>query len=142
MKEIIYSFYNRGCYLPDKSETFSDDNVLKLIVKPHEFELKISEDVLRSSACKGYIIEISNKGKVSFYDYENNLIATVDETQTEYSQFRFSWNQNQLCVDYGCVQTVDYYPNCDGEHDRWGSEWVSEYKVTLDTNSEKAEICK
>ena len=140
MKEIIYSFDNRGCYLPDKLETFSDDNVLKLIVKPHEFELKISDEVLRSSVCKGYFIEISNKGKVSFYDYENNLIATVDETQTEYSQFRFSWKQNLLCLNFGHVDTVDYYPNCDGEHDRWGTEWISEYEVRLNTLTNQAEV--
>lgn len=133
MKEIIYTFNNRGCYLPDKSEAFEAENKIRLVIKPHEFELKVSDEVLRSTSCEGYVIEASRKGEVTFYDYSNNLLAKTEATQKEYSEFRLSWKQNSFCLSFGSLQTVDYYPNCDGESDRWGTEWVTECEVVFDT---------
>lgn len=139
MKEVIYTFDNRGCYLPDKKAVFEADTHMRLIINPHEFELKISDDVLRKSSCDGYVIEVSRKGEVCFYDNERNLLDTVTETQKEFVQVEFLWKQNQLCLNFGHTATVDYYPDCDGEYDRWGTEWISEYEIIFDIVTNKAE---
>lgn len=135
MKEVIYTFNNRGCYMPDKAVTFEKESHIRLIIEPHEFELKISDEIIRSSSCKGYIIEASHKGEVFFYDYEKNLLAKANETQMQFEEIRFSWEQNILSLDFGRIETVDYYPNCDGEYDRWGKKWVTQHLVTLETKN-------
>lgn len=140
MKEVVYTFDNRGCYLPDEKAVFETETHMRLIIKPHDFELKVSDEVLRKSCCDGYVIEVSRKGEVRFYDNDRNLLDAVDETQKEFAQVEFSWKQNQLCLNFGYMATVDYYPDCDGEYDRWGTEWISEYKIVYDTVNNKAEI--
>lgn len=141
MKEIVYTFDNRGCYLPDKTETFEKETLLRLVIKPHKFELRVSDEVLRSSSCEGYVIEASCKGGVSFYDKDNKLLAMAEDNQSEeFAQIKFSWKQEQLSVEFGCKVTVDYYPNCDGESDRWGEEWVTKRAVLLNLKTNAVEI--
>lgn len=135
MKEIIYTFDNRGCYISDKTAMFEAQSHIRLIIKPHEFELKISDEIIRSSSCKGYIVDVSYKGEVCFYDFEKNLLAKASETQMEFAEVRCSWKSDLLSLEFGRVETVDYYPNCDGEYDRWGKEWVAQYSVTLETKN-------
>lgn len=140
MKDIIYSFNNRGCYLSDKTAVFETETYLRLIIEPHNFELKVSEDVLRKSSCAGYIIEVSRKGEVHFCDYNENPVASSDETQKEFEQVKFLWKREQLCLEFGRIVTVDYYPNCDGEYDRWGKEWVTQHTVTLNLKDNSVEV--
>lgn len=132
MKEIVFTFDNRGGYVPNAPIAFETETALRLIVKPHEFELKLSGEVLRRSSCSGYILDVSQNGAVRVYDYENNLLAAAEATSADYAQVTFSWSETCLSLSFGRVETVDYYPNCDGEHDRWGTEWVSQYDLRFD----------
>lgn len=138
MKEVVYTFDSRGCYLPDKKAVFGTDTHIRLIIKPHDFELKISDEILRSSSCKGYIIEVSCTGDAHFYDYENNLLEKASGTEKKFAEVRFAWRQDLLQLDFGHMETVDNYPNCDGEYDRWSEEWVAEYGVNLNTATNPA----
>jgi hypothetical protein len=142
VKEITYTFNNLGCYLPDQTPSFGAEKHLKLIVKPHQFELKLSNEVLRSSKCDGYIIEVSHRGGVRFYDKENTLLTETAETENEFAQVGLSLKQDKLLLSFGQEETVDHYPNCDGEHDRYSTKWVSMYEVSLDTVKNKAEVAK
>lgn len=140
MKEVVYTFDSRGCYLPDKKAAFENESHIRLVIKPHDFELKISDEILRSSSCKGYVIEVSRTGDTHFYDYENNLLVTASGTEKEFAEVRFSWQQDLLTLDFGHMETVDNYPNCDGEYDRWSEKWVPEYGVNLNTATSPAEV--
>lgn len=133
MKQIVYTFHPRGSYLPDQPAKFGTESHLKLVVEPHNYELKISNEVISRSSCNGYIIQVSRNGEVCFYDYENQLISWAKPTEKEYVQVNLMWKQETLRLCFGRERTVDYYPNCDGEYDRWGTEWVTEYEVSLHT---------
>ncbi len=139
MKEIVFTFSNHGCYLPNGPISFDTENHLKLVIQPHDFELKLSGDILRNSSCKGYIIEVSCKGQVCFYDYDNNLLATAINTERDFSQIKFTWKQDKLHLSFGKEITVDNYPNCDGESDRWSTRWNSDYEVILNTATNQIE---
>ena len=140
MKEIIYCFDRRGCYVPEETAEFKNDTQLRLIIEPHTFEMKISGEVIRSSFCEGYKIEVSQKGAARFLDQEDNLLAATEETEKAFVQVRFLWKQDQLRLQFGRMASVDYYPNCDGEHDRWGTEWVTEYEVRFSAVTHQTEI--
>ena len=134
MREVIYKFNSSGRYVTEGDTYFYDDSRIKIIIEPHDFSITISSEILRKSSCKGYVIELSNKGEVVFYDDKNNLIKSFCEQNQEFKQFDIDWGQDSITINFGETITVDYYPNCDGEYDRWGSEWNTQYSVTLDLN--------
>lgn len=141
MKQIVYTYQSLGGYQPDQPAEFGADDRLKLMVEPHSYEMKLSGEVLQSSQCDGYVIEASRNGAVTFYNWENKRLTSVAQTEKEYVQIRLQWKQDGLILCFGRMHTVDYYPNCDGEYDRWGTEWVTEYAVRLNTLTNQAEIC-
>lgn len=140
MKEIVYTFDRRGCYLPDRKAIFAEETHLRLVVKPHTFEMKLSDEVIRSSSCPGYVIEASRAGEVRFFDEDGTLLASVPESPKEYAQIELSWQQDVLSLQFGCTETVDNYPNCDGESDRWSTEWITQRTVTLNLQENTAEV--
>ena len=140
MKEIIYTFQNLGGYVPAEAVRFQEESCLRLIIEPHDFEMKISGEVIRSSNCKGYKIEVSRQGAVRFFDYADHLLAATEETEKTFPQVRFLWKQDWLQLQFGCVETVDNYPNCDGEYDRWSEEWVTQRLVVLNLKDNMVEI--
>lgn len=140
MKEIVFTFDNRGGYLPNTPTAFEAETALRLIVKPHEFELKLSGEVLRQSSCSGYILDVTRSGAVCVYDYEHTLLATAEATAADYAQVTFTWSETCLSLSFGRMETVDYYPHCDGEHDRWGTEWITQYEVRFDPATNRIEI--
>lgn len=137
MKTITYTFSARGDYQPDAPAVFGEQTHLKLIVTPHDFELKLSGDVLRKSSCDGYQIVVSRQGEACFYDAGGELIARAAPTDAQYPQVVLTWAQHALKLSFGQWVTVDYYPNCDGESDRWGSKWESQKEVSLDLKTFK-----
>lgn len=139
MKEIVFTFDNRGGYVPNTPIAFETETALRLIVKPHEFELKLSGEVLRRSSCSGYILDVTRNGAVSVCDYEHTPLAATAATGADYAQIKFTWSETGLSLGFGRVETVDYYPNCDGEHDRWETEWVSQYEVRFDPATKQVE---
>ena len=135
MKEVVYTFHPRGCYLPDTAAVFADGDPLRLVIRPHEFSLTLSGESLRSSACPGYIIQVSPKGATQVCNGEGRLLAETDDGDTVYKEVRFSWTPTALTVQFGRVTYVDNYPHCDGEHDRWEEKWLSMRTVTVHTET-------
>ncbi len=135
MKEYVFTFQRNNYYMSSLENTasFNGETQVRLIIEPHEYELKLSDEVLRSSSCKGYTIEISNKGGVCVFDEEGNLLVKSEETQNDFREFRFEWKQDFLTLRFGHKETVDNYPNCDGESDRWDTRWFTDYEVKFDT---------
>ncbi len=142
MKEFVYRFFRYGYFLDGQksSAPFGQETAALLVIEPQEYELKISGETLRKASCTGYRIEITNKGAARFCDYQNNLLAELAETQKEFREFDFQWSENRLRVCFGHMETVDNYPNCDGEYDRWSTRWVKEYEVALDTATNQTEV--
>ena len=134
MKEFICKFNGNGYYFEDNKTTisFGEDTNIRIVVEPIDYELKIGNEVLSSANCKGYLIDISNQGEVALRDYDGNLISQKIGGEKIFAEAKFIWNKDALCVEFGQTEEVDYYPNCDGEHDRWGIKWVAEYTVILD----------
>lgn len=131
MRQILYTFSNRGMYITGDDTQFGSDAQLKLVVEPHDFSLAIGGEVLRSSSCGGYSIEVSCQGDAAFYDEGGSLLARAEKGEGSYRQVRLAWRQDVLTLQFGRIITVDHYPNCDGEHDRWGQEWETQRAVTL-----------
>lgn len=140
MRQILYKFHNSGMYVTEDDTAFGRDAQLKLVVEPHDFSLTLGGEVLRSSSCGGYEIEVTREGAAAFYAADRTLVARTEKDEGSYWQVRLVWKQAYLQVQFGQIQTVDYYPNCDGEHDRWGTEWVTERSVTLNLMDNSLEV--
>ena len=53
-------------------------------------------------------------------------------TKTDSNNIKLlDWKQSEISVQFGSEQTIDNYPHCDGEHDRWSTKWVAEHEVKL-----------
>ena len=137
MKELVYNFERNGYYLSNGSTkaSFGDDTNMRLKIEPIEYEIKVGGDVLNTASCKGYLINVCNNGEVEFCDYSGVSVAKKQATENVFDEIKFEWSPNKICVDFGSTEEVDYYPNCDGEHDRYGIKWNSKYKVTLKTDT-------
>lgn len=131
MRQIRYKFNNSGRYITGDDTVFGSDDALTLTVEPHDFSIAIGSEVLRESSCGGYEIEVFRDGETAFYDAAHALLARTDKGTGSYRQVKLVWKQDILTLQFGRVATVDYYPNCDGEHDRWGKEWETQRAVTL-----------
>lgn len=112
---------------------------MRLILQPHDFEIKVSGETLNKSSSKGYIVEISKKGAAHFYDYNQAPIDVLEGPDKTFAEFKVDWSKDSLKISFGHTETVDNYPHCDGEHDRWSTKWADEYTVVLDIGSNKAE---
>lgn len=138
MREIFYK-NNRGLYQTEDDTSFGADSHLKIIIEPHDFSIAIGNEVLRSSSCKGYSVIVSAEGEVVFYDNENTVLGTADKSENCYEEVLLNWEQDLISIRLGYTATVDYYPDCDGEYDRWGKEWVTKRSVTLNLKNNSVE---
>lgn len=139
MKEVLYKYSSRGMYVTENSTLFSGGTHMKITAEPHEFSLKVGGDVLRSTSFGGCVAVASCDGGAVFYDMENNEIARVDKGDRCYKEVRLDWKQDFLTLQFGYVAVVDYYPNCDGESDRWGHEWEIQRTVRLNLKDNSVE---
>jgi len=140
MRQILYKFCTGGMYVTEDDTVFGSDTQLKLVVEPHDFSLALGGEVLRSSSCGGYEIEVTREGAAAFYAADGTPLARTEKGEGSYQQVRLVWNPAYLQVQFGQIQTVDYYPHCDGEYDRWGKEWVSQRTVTLNLTDNSLEV--
>ncbi len=140
MRDILYKYNTSGMYTTEDNTAFAGDSHLKLIVEPHEFSIAIGKEVLRSSSFSGCVVVASCDGEVVFYDKENNIFARADKSEKNYEKVLLKWKQNLITIQFGHIEEVDYYPNCDGEHDRWGEEWITQRSVTLNLKDNSIEV--
>lgn len=131
MKEILYRYSRLGTYQTDADTAFAADVQLKLVVEPHDFSLEIGNEVLRSTSCRGYTVTVSRDGEAVFYDAQNNEVGRTDKGAGTYEKVALVWQAESLTVQFGHTETVDHYPNCDGEYDRYSTTFVVERTVTL-----------
>ena len=131
MREIVYSFSTLGAYHTTDNTSFADDSKLRIIVEPHDFSISIGGEELRRSSFAGVSCVVSYDGEAVFYDIEESVIGRAEKTVKTYNRVRVEWKNGCISVQFGHVESVDYYPNCDGEHDRWGEKWITEHTVTL-----------
>ena len=140
MREIIYTYNTLGTYETTDSTYFKNDSQIKLIIEPHDFSLKLGDETLRKTSCAGYYILVSNNGALTFYDDCNNVLDTAEKTAKTYTKVILKWSKGSITLQFGHIEEVDNYPNCDGESDRWSTEWITEYQVTFNTVTNKIEI--
>ncbi len=140
MREIIYKYNRLGSYTTWDDTCFGDQKQLKIVAQPHDFSLEIGDEKLRNTSFAGCTAIVSCDGAVCFYDSDESELAKVDKTQECYKQVVFKWEQGVVTIEFGSTVEVDYYPNCDGEHDRYGTEWAPKRIVKLNLDSNKVEI--
>lgn len=134
MREIICEYNNCSMYKTSGDSVFGNDKQLKIIIKPHKFSIAIGDEVLRDTSCDGYEIIVSNEGAAAFYDKESNLICEVEKSNASYKEVRIYFENNTVSLQFGFLDVIDHYPNCDGEYDRWDRRWIPERKVELNIN--------
>ena len=140
MREIFYQFNTSGSYRTEQSTAFGEDSHLKIIIEPHDFSISVSNEVLRSSSCAGYTAVVSACGEATIYDNEGNVIAQAEKGAKSYNALRLDWKQDLLVIEFGYTDVVDYYPNCDGESDRWGEKWIAERVLKLDLSNNSVDV--
>ncbi len=142
MRQVVYKYNSLGVYQTEDRCTFGRDEWLELVVEPHSFSLAIGGDILRKTSLAGYTVEVSCRGETIFYDEEHRVIGRADKTEHCYEAVLFRWTVGRLCVQFGYTDTVDYYPYCDGESDRWGEEWIVEREVIWDIDANRVVVEK
>lgn len=140
MREIVYQFNSRGTYETADSTSFADETQCKLVAEPHDFSFSIGGEVLRKTSLEGCEAVVLREGGVVFCTLGGNELGRADACGQTFAQVRMEWKPGFVTVLFGSVETVDYYPNCDGEHDRWGTEWVSRRTVTLDWENRSVKV--
>lgn len=140
MKEILYKYNNSGSYFTDGDTSFGDESIMKLIIEPHKFSITVGDEVLRSTSFDGCTILVYNNGKVCFYNKNDEILGKADGCDKLYKEINFVWKQDCIFVLFGQTETVDYYPNCDGEYDRYGTEWVTKRSVSLNLEDNNLKI--
>ena len=128
MKEYVFTYQYNGYYLENggSTVTFGEDACVCLVVMPHQYEVEVGGRVVRSSSCDAYRIEVTPFGGVCFYDGDGKEVASFEEDDFAYPQCQLRFTPETLGVAFGHTETVDNYPHCDGEHDRWDTRWVGE----------------
>ncbi len=139
-REIFYKFNTLGAYETTDNTDFGSDSHLKLILESHDFSIAVGGETLRKSSCAGYSVLVSSKGGAVFYDSENNEICNIDECDKLFVKVSLKWSQDLITIQFGQFCTIDNYPNCDGESDRWTTEWVVEREIKFNTLTNHAEI--
>ena len=140
MREIVYKYSTLGAYHTDANTAFGDDTQMEVVVEPHDFSIKLSGEVLRSSSCPGCTARVSRDGEVIFYDGADNVIGRVEKGEDVYPEFRLEWKQDFVTILFGRMVEVDNYPNCDGEYDRWSTAWQTRRTVTLNLKDNTVEV--
>ncbi len=140
MKNIIYYYSSLGKYITEQNTAFGEEREMSITVRPHEFSIAVGGDTLRQSACGAYEILVSVDGAAVIRDENGAVLAEADKTDTTYNEARIDWEPGALSVTFGCMVTVDYYPDCDGESDRYGEKWVTQRAVILHTEDNSVEI--
>lgn len=140
MREIIYKYSSLGAYFTEDNTDFGGESQLKIVIEPHDFSISVGDEVLRSSSLSGYTAVVSCDGEAVFYNNENEIIAKADKSEKRYKSIRVNWKGDLILLEFGYVSVVDYYPNCDGESDRWGEEWVAEHTVLLNIKANALHI--
>ena len=140
MKQIIYKYHSSGIYQTEDDTRFDGSQSIKIVVEPHDFSLAVGGEVLRATSCPGYTVEVSPTGGAAFFDKDHNLLAQAAGGAAVYPQVAINWKQDFLTVEFGSIETVDHYPNCDGEHDRWSEKWIVQRSVSLKESDHSIEI--
>lgn len=140
MKEIIYKYNNLGLYETDDDTSFGEHEQIRIIMEAHDFSLQIGNEVLRASKSDRYIITVSKNGEAFFCDENGSLLAHSEKGNDTYRKVVLVWEKGIISIQFGYVDTVDYYPNCDGESDRWGYIWTPQHAVELDCKDNSIKI--
>ena len=139
MREIFYKYDNRGVYVTQDDTSFGADEQLKIIAMPHNFSLEVGGEVLRDTSFSGCEIVVSSNGAVEFFDNEHLCLAKVEKCDNTFKKVLLKWSVEEVAIEFGRIVEVDYYPNCDGESDRYGEKWDVQrvVKLNLKDNSVK-----
>lgn len=134
MKEFVYTFIGHDYYLDSmqKGASFEGDGAVLLVIRPHDYEFKLSGEVLNRSSGKGYRIEITPHAAVRVFDEKGAFLSEIGEGEKSYREFQIQKAEEKIEVLFGHTETVDHYPNCDGEFDRYSTRWILERGVEFD----------
>ncbi|MBP3685434.1 MAG: hypothetical protein J6J21_00205 [Clostridia bacterium] len=131
MKEIKVTYDRRGVYLPNEPIAFDGETALEFVVEEHRFELKLSGEVLRKAICPGYRFVVGADGSVRASDAQGTLLAKTDGDGRSFSAVCISGGTGGFVFSFGQTVTVDHYPNCDGESDRYSTTFEGSREVVF-----------
>lgn len=139
MKEVVYKYSNLGRYYTEDTTAFDEEREMKFLVEPHDFGISIGGETLRKSSFEGCVILLSDEGEVSFF-VNSREIGKAEKGEGRYEEAIFLWNKESIEVQFGMTATVDNYPNCDGEFDRYTTQWLARRTVTLNLANKTIDI--
>ena len=96
------------------------------------------------------IVYADSLGHIEFFDMENNSLGYVDYPvsddpsekghQAQYGDADCGIEDGNVCVKLPVYDWYDYYPNCDGESDRWKRIIVRWFRVVFDIGSREIRV--
>lgn len=89
-------------------------------------------------------------GHIEFFDVEKNSLGFVDVPvsddpsekghQAQYGDMLCGVEENMICFRMPVYDWDDYYPNCDGESDRWKRIITRWFRIVFDCDTQKISI--
>jgi len=96
------------------------------------------------------IVYADSLGHIEFFDMGNNSLGSVDFPvsddpsekghQAQYGDAECGVEDGNVCVKLPVYDWHDYYPNCDGESDRWKRIIVRWFCIVFDLNTKEIKI--
>ncbi len=93
---------------------------------------------------------VDSLGHIEFFDEENNSLGFVDvpvsddpSAYAHSAQYGTVWceaDDNKITFHLPVYDWDDYYPNCDGESDRWKRFEVRKFRVVFDCKTQEISI--
>lgn len=118
MKEYKLISYWRSKGMPYNGYGLDEDPAVRLVMEE-----------------EGYSIQAEADGSVRVYGPQNGLLGAVGPCGGPYRQVSATLEPQTLKVWFLHRETVDHYPDCDGEYDRWSERLVEDRVIALDRES-------
>ncbi len=102
----------------------------------HEYELKRDGVVTILLEKENLVLEVCSQGDITLCDIDGKSIATKKVEPQKYPDRNFNsvlvkFFDSKVELNMLINKTVDNYPHCDGEYDRWSTIRIENIPVTL-----------
>ena len=110
-------------YVFDSSQTLYD--------KKFEIQSEKSEEITIFFEKEGVVLTADIHGNATFESVDGKIIKKDKADSSRFFSFIYCIvKDNKITVTFPVTETVDHYPNCDGEYDRYSQKIVDKIIIT------------
>lgn len=97
----------------------------------YEKKYDIDQEITILFEKENIILQADAQGNAVFFDTDGNEIQNGKAESNKRFGFIFcDVNKNSISVRFPVTETIDHYPNCDGEYDRYSERIIDNIIIT------------